>query len=144
MHCDLWTAPISCVSGNNLIIVDDYIKYRWTFPLVLKSDVHAIFRSFHALVRTHFHRTIATFQCENGREFDNASNRDFFLPFGTTMRFSCPYTSSQNGTAERAIRSTNDVVRTLLIQANMPPKYWADALSTATHLLNLRPTKTLL
>ena len=31
----------------------------------------------------------------------------------------------------------------LLLQASMPPCYWADALNTATLLLNLRPTKKL-
>jgi len=56
---------------------------------------------------------------------------------------SCPYTSQQNGKAERTIRTTNNVIRTLLFQASMPPSYWADALATATHLLNRLPTKTL-
>jgi hypothetical protein len=34
---------------------------------------------------------------------------------------SCPYTSQQNGKAERTIRTTNNVIRTLLFQASMPP-----------------------
>ena len=56
---------------------------------------------------------------------------------------SCPYTSSQNGKAERIIRSINNVVRSLLFQASMPPSYWVEALSTAIVLLNILPTKTL-
>ena len=56
---------------------------------------------------------------------------------------SCPYTSPQNGKAERIIRTTNDVIRSLLFQASMPPSYWAEALHTATLLLNILPTKTL-
>ena len=56
---------------------------------------------------------------------------------------SCPYTSPQNGRAERIIRSTNNILRSLLFQASLPPSYWVEALSTATHLLNLLPTKTL-
>ena len=42
----------------------------------------------------------------------------------------------QNGMAERMIRTTNDVVRTLLIQASLPPRFWAESLHTATCLLN--------
>jgi hypothetical protein len=34
---------------------------------------------------------------------------------------SCPYTSQQNGKAERILRTTNNVIRTLLFQASMPP-----------------------
>ena len=49
----------------------------------------------------------------------------------------------QNGKAERAIRSLNNVVRSLLFQACLPPRYWVEALNTATILLNILPTKTL-
>jgi hypothetical protein len=56
---------------------------------------------------------------------------------------SCPYTSPQNGKAERIIRSINNVVRSLLFQASMPPSYWVEALSTTTSLINILPTKTL-
>jgi len=56
---------------------------------------------------------------------------------------SCPYTSQQNGKVERMIRTVNNVTRTLLFQASMPRSYWADALATATYLINRLPTKTL-
>jgi hypothetical protein len=35
----------------------------------------------------------------------------------------CPYTSPQNGKAERMIRTTNDVMHTLLIQASLPTRF---------------------
>ncbi|BAF23229.2 Os08g0236200 [Oryza sativa Japonica Group] len=50
------------------------------------------------------------------------------------------YTSPQNGKAERVLRTINNSIRTLLIQASMPPSYWAEALATATYLLNRRPS----
>ena len=56
---------------------------------------------------------------------------------------SCPYTSPQNGKAERIIRTINNAARSLLFQASMPPSYWVEALHAATHLLNILPTKTL-
>jgi hypothetical protein len=58
------------------------------------------------------------------------------------LRMSCPYTSPQNGKAERMLRTTNNMIRTLLLQASMPPRYWVDALHTSTYLLNCLPTKT--
>jgi hypothetical protein len=54
---------------------------------------------------------------------------------------SCPYTSPQNGRTERLIRTTNDIVRTLLFQATLPPTFWVEALYTANHVLNLRPSR---
>jgi hypothetical protein len=53
---------------------------------------------------------------------------------------SCPYTSLQNGKAERIIRSINNVIHTLLIQASLPGHYWAEGLDIATYLLNRLPT----
>ena len=53
---------------------------------------------------------------------------------------SCLYTSPLNGKAERMIRTTNDVVRTLLIQASLPPRFWVESLHTATYLLNRLPS----
>jgi hypothetical protein len=82
-------------------------------------------------------------QSDNGREFDNNVSRLFLSSLVTTLRLSCPYTSPQNGKAERVIRSTNNMVRSLLFQASMPPVYWVEALHTATFLFNLHPTKTL-
>jgi hypothetical protein len=55
---------------------------------------------------------------------------------------SCPYTSPQNGKAERMIRTTNDVMRTLLFQASLPARFWAESLPTATYLLNCLPSTT--
>jgi hypothetical protein len=48
----------------------------------------------------------------------------------------CPYTSPQNGKAEHIIRSINNIIRTLLIQASLPRRYWAEGFHTATYLLN--------
>ena len=53
--------------------------------------------------------------------------------------FLSPYFSTK-GKAERSIRTTNDVIRTLLLQASLPPSFWAEALYTATYLINIRPT----
>ena len=62
---------------------------------------------------------------------------------GITLRFSCPYTSSQNGKSERKICSINNIIRTLLCHAFLPPSFWPHALNTATYLLNILPSKLL-
>ena len=108
----------------------------------LKSDTFSTIAHFFACV-TQFDRTVKAVQCDNEKEFDNSSSRTFFLTHGVHLRMSCPDTSSQNDKAEHIIRSTNNVVRSLLFQASLPPSYWVEALQTATHLLNILPTKTL-
>ncbi|XP_013614008.1 PREDICTED: uncharacterized protein LOC106320187 [Brassica oleracea var. oleracea] len=63
-----------------------------------------------------------------------------FAQNGINVRFSCPYTSQQNGKSERMIRTVNNAIRTLLFQAKMPPSYWPEALHAVVHVLNILPS----
>ncbi|WVZ87940.1 hypothetical protein U9M48_034514 [Paspalum notatum var. saurae] len=142
VHCDLWTSPVLSISGYKyyLVVVDDFSHYSWTFSLRFKSEAFSTLSHFFAWVSTQFGLTIKAVQCDNGREFDNNASRSFFLTRGVQLRMSCPYTSAQNGKAERMIRTTNDVMRTLLFQASLPARFWAESLHTATYLLNRLPS----
>ena len=60
---------------------------------------------------------------------------------GTHLRLSCPYTSQQNGKSERILRTVNDCIRTMLISSAAPLTFWAEALATATYLINRRPCR---
>jgi len=136
--------PITSIAGHKYyLVILDFTHYLWTFPHRLKSDTFLTLSHFFAYVATQFSVPIQGIQCDNGREFDNLSTRAFFLSHGVQLRMSCPYTSPQNGKAERVIRTINNVVRSLLFQAGVPPAYWVEALSTATMVLNILPTKTL-
>jgi hypothetical protein len=87
-------------------------------------------------VSNQFARNIKAIQCDNGHKFDNSSTWIFLLSNGTQLWMLCSYTSLHNGKAERIIHSINNVIRTLLIQASLPGRYWAEGLHTATYLLN--------
>jgi transposase InsO family protein len=106
-----------------LIIIDDYSRYIWTFPLHHKSDVAATLRSLYRYALNQFCLSIQCIQCDNGKEFDNNDVHSFLSTFGIVLRLSCPHTSPQNGKAERAIRSINDIKRTLLFQSHLKLSY---------------------
>jgi hypothetical protein len=110
------------------------------FSLKHKSDAFTILSNFFAYVSTQFDRIVKAIQCDNGREFNNSSTRIFLLSNGTQLRMSCPYTSPQNDKIERIIRLVNNVIRTLLIQASLLKRYWAEGLHTTTYLLNYLST----
>ncbi|KAL9239100.1 hypothetical protein vseg_013451 [Gypsophila vaccaria] len=143
IHSDLWTSPVLCTLGQRyyLLFLDDFTNFLWTFPITNKSNVFSIFKQFYTLIHTQFERSIKTFQCDNGKEFDNNSYHTFFKSTGTQFRFSCPHTSSQNGKAERKIRTINDTIRTLLAHSHVPPNLWPYALSMATYIHNILPSK---
>jgi hypothetical protein len=60
VHCDLWTSPITSMSGYKyyLVVLDDFSHYVWTFPLRAKSETFPALRHFFAWVSTQFGLTI--------------------------------------------------------------------------------------
>jgi hypothetical protein len=129
IHRNLWASPVVNVSGYKyyLLILQDCTHYSWTFLLRHKSDTFptlslSLSLSF-AYVFTQFSCTIRSVQCNNGCEFDNFSTCTFFLSHGVQLWMSCPYISPQNGRVERMIRTTNDVMLSLLFQASLPTRY---------------------
>lgn len=115
----------------------------WVHPLKYKSETFTNFVKFHTLISTQFNQKIKTFQCDLGGEFDNTEFKKFAHSHGLLFRFSCAHTSQQNGRSEHMILRLNDIIRTLLTHAHLPPSFWVEALHTATYLHNILPTKRL-
>ncbi|KAK1433827.1 hypothetical protein QVD17_10745 [Tagetes erecta] len=113
-------------------------RTRFSLPYTFNN-----FAKFHRFVRTQFNCNIKAFQCDLGGEFDNNDFKSFADKHGFVFRFSCPQTSQQNGRAERMIRRLNDIMRTMLAHAHLPPPFWVEALHTAVYLHNILPTKRL-
>ncbi|CAL9216541.1 unnamed protein product [Arabidopsis halleri] len=145
IHSDIWTSPVLSNSGFKyyLLFLDHFTHYIWVYPLQKKSDTFGKFLQFSAYVRTQFNKPIRALQCDNGGEYTNREFLDHLTASGIEIRLSCPHTSQQNGRSERMLRTINNLVRTLLIQANMPYTFWAEALFTAVHTLNLLPSSSI-
>jgi histone deacetylase 1/2 len=145
LHSDLWTSPVLSSSGHRyyVLFLDNYSDFLWTFPISNKSEVFEKFISLSNQIHTQFSQTIKCFQCDNGREYDNKVFHKYCADNGLIFRFSCPHTSSQNGKAERKIRTINNMIRTLLAHSSVPPSFWHHALQMATYLLNILPQKNL-
>ncbi|GKA80648.1 ribonuclease H-like domain-containing protein [Tanacetum coccineum] len=142
IHSDVWTSPIPSLSGFKyyVLFLDHYSQFVWVYPLLHKSDVLSKFVLFRTYVQTQFKCKIKSFQCDHGGEFDNGAFHKLFNTHGIQFRFSCVQTSQQNGKSERMVRTLNNLVRTLLIHANLPPTFWVEALNMATYLINILPS----
>lgn len=144
VHSDLWgPAPIPSPAGFTyyILFLDDYSRYVWLYPLKRKSDSFAAFLHFVTVVQTQFNNNIRSLQSDNGGEYVRIHQECHRL--GITSRYSCPYTSAQNGMAERKHRHVVETGLTLLAHASMPLTYWWDAFLAAAHLINCLPTSVL-
>ena len=57
------------VFGYYLLIVDDFSRYSWIFPMKQKSEVFGIFVQFKSKVENMLNCTIKTIQCDEGGEY---------------------------------------------------------------------------
>ncbi|KAG8472152.1 hypothetical protein CXB51_036605 [Gossypium anomalum] len=96
---------------------------------------------FQQMVSTQFGKRIRKFQSDWGGEFRAFAS--VLARYRILHRVTCPYTSEQNGVAERKHRHIVETGLTLLAQANLPMIYWGYAFCSAVHLINRLPTSVL-
>jgi histone deacetylase 1/2 len=104
LHPDVWgPASVSSFDGFlfYLIIVDEYSRYIWLFPMARKFDVAVIFPIFITQMANQFSTSMKIVQSDSGGEFINTVLQNHFAAHGIIHRLSCPGTPEQNGLAER-------------------------------------------
>ncbi|KAH0672766.1 hypothetical protein KY284_023853 [Solanum tuberosum] len=79
---------------------------------------------------------ITTIHNDHGGEFENKAFEEFCAQNRFTQNFSSPRSPQQNGVVESKYRSLQDTTRTMLLDRNIPDHFWAEAISTACHILN--------
>ncbi|PKU76821.1 Retrovirus-related Pol polyprotein from transposon TNT 1-94 [Dendrobium catenatum] len=143
LHSDVWGPfPITSQLGFRyyVLFVDDFSKFTWIFPLLNKSEVFNKFLELQKFVERQFNCKIRTLRTDNGGEFTNNKFQTYCRLNGIIQQFSCPYSPSQNGVAERKHRHVIETARTLLTQASLPQHFWVDAMLTANTLINCLPS----
>ena len=125
VHSDVWTSLVSSISGCRyyVLFVDDFSRYSWIYPLHHKSEVFATFFKFKVHAENLFSCSIKQFQSDNGGEYLSRQFRDFLSKNGICHRLTCPYTSQQNGIAERKHRHVQELGLILLAQSSLKPTY---------------------
>lgn len=140
VHLDVWgPASSSSIDGYKyfLSIVDDYTKYTWLFPLVLKSEVCSVIDVFIQFIARQFRATFKAIQRDNGGEFKK------LRASGVNIRHSCPYTHQQNGLVERKHQHITKIGLVMLSLSKLSVRFWWHAFSTIAFLINVLPTPVL-
>ncbi|MBW0531561.1 hypothetical protein O181_071276 [Austropuccinia psidii MF-1] len=143
LHLDL-VGPISppSVSGYRyfLTIVDQHTAFKFTRFLKHKSDALKEFIAVKNLIETTQGTKIKQIVSDRGGTFPNSEFQRLAYKGGFVHITSTPYTPQLNGFAERTNRTILEKAQCLLLQGNLPNRYWAEAVNHATLLTNLIPT----
>lgn len=123
--------------------IDGYSRYAKVFTIRSKSEVFDCFKDFCTSVENSTGKKIKSIRSDNGGEYNNGSMKGYCRSNGIRMEFTTPYTSQQNGIAERYNRSIMNMTRAMLKKAKLDKKYWAEALITAVYLKNVVATRVL-
>ena len=123
---DLWgPSRVQSVGGKLYMqmIVDGGTSFKYGVYLPDKSDATTIlaFDTFRTKAETITGRKITRLRTD--RAYDSKAWEDYCQRHGITHEFTAPYSSAQNGLAERAIRTTMDDVRTLISDSNLSHSY---------------------
>ncbi|KAD0618050.1 hypothetical protein E3N88_43977 [Mikania micrantha] len=76
-----------------------------------------------------------------GGEFCSNEFNMFCETHGIKRHLTAPFTPEQNGVCERKNRTVVEMAQCMLQAKGMPSYFWAEAVATAVHILNLSPTK---
>ncbi|SGZ22885.1 BQ5605_C022g09555 [Microbotryum silenes-dioicae] len=146
IHADL-CGPVRLESfaGEVMVLglVDDYSRFRWSFPIGEKSSVTALVVEFIQRVERSRDCNVAIFHSDNGGEFVNNSLNAFFRERGIEHRTTVPYAHYQNGVIERGWRTMFETVRIWLLVSGLPLSFWTFAANAFTYVSNRRSTAAL-
>ena len=122
-----------------LEIIDNYSRKIWTIPLKRREDAPKALREWRVKTELQSGARVMAVRSDNATEL-KATLDEWCASFGITPQYTVPYMSIQNGVAERAIQTTENSVRAMIKDAELPIEFWAEAAETDAYLRNRTST----
>lgn len=139
VHSDLCgPMPVKSIGGSTyfLTFTDDYSRKTNVFCLKGKDEVTSYVQRYIARVERETDRKLKRIRTDNGLEFCNRELRNLFNNLGIRHERTNTYTPQMNGVAERINRTLLDLVRAMLNTAQLPERFWAEAILAACYVKN--------
>ena len=105
-----------------------------------KSETFSCFKKFKAWAENQTGSTVKALREDKGGEYMSKEFDDFCAEYGILRQHSVRARPQQNGVAERANRTMEQGIISMLHQAGLPLPFWGEALSAFLHVWNRTPT----
>ena len=122
-----------------MTFIDDHSRRLWATPLKTKDQVLSVFKELHARVERESGRKLKAVRGDNGGEY-RGQFEEYCRSKGIRLEFTVPKTPELNGLAERMNTTIMERVRSILAHSKLPKTFWAEALTTATYVINRSPS----
>ena len=129
IHIDLCSFPLKSFGGATylLVIVDDFSRKYWCFPLPRKSDAFGALKAWMVEMRNELGYWVGAVRSDNGGEFTSREFVNFCLEHGIRRELTIPYTPQQNGIVERANRTIIEGILALTYSSGADSRLWPEA-----------------
>ena len=137
--------PIATPSGKRYFhsILDDCSNFGFTALLRTRSEAPC----FYVDTETYLERAsgflVKAVRLDGAPELSAGTLGAHLKARGIAVQVTAPYAHSQNGKAERYIRTLEDGGQALLADSGLPGSFWGDAVLTMQYVRNRVPTSTL-
>jgi hypothetical protein len=143
-YVDIWgPANVQSAGGARyfMLCMDSASSFRKVFFIASKTAevTLQIFWEFHVESERQTGKKLKRVRLDMGWEWCNSLWNRYAKDNGIILDFVTPYAHQQNGRAEHSMRTLLDMGRSMLANACLPQKYWADAIQTAAYIQNFVP-----
>ncbi|KAH9718140.1 hypothetical protein KPL71_022099 [Citrus sinensis] len=126
------------IGGSHYFVtfVDDFSRRVWVYTMRAKDEVLEIFVKWKKLVETQTGRKIKVLRSDNEGEYTSDPFLQVCQNEGIKRYFTVRHTPQQNGVADRMNHTLLEKVRCMLSNAGLDKKFWVEAVSYTSHLVN--------
>ncbi|PHH49299.1 Retrovirus-related Pol polyprotein from transposon TNT 1-94 [Ceratocystis fimbriata CBS 114723] len=140
VHVDIagkFGSPALDKSLYSLVIVDAYSSMCWVYGLRTRNEAPQVLRDWRAEAENRCGQRLGAIRTDNAPELVQLSSQ-WQKTDGVIQQLTVPYSSWQNGKAERFHRSLEEGTRALLKGSKLPTCFWLLAMETTCYVLNMK------